>query len=168
VFWFFLCISLTMLQMWQVANVAHGAGAIFGGLLGWCVVARSSKMRITSRVLFAVVLASVVLAAAVGRPYVNFSGIVADESGYLGYRALKDGDANQAVEYLETAVRLKPQDSGNWFNLGVAYYRLQRLDDAVAAYQRAIELSPDNADFKKALIQLKAYAADARRRSEGV
>ncbi len=32
--WFFLCIVLTALDVWQVANVAHGAGWLFGVLLG--------------------------------------------------------------------------------------------------------------------------------------
>lgn len=32
--WFFLCILLTMMKVWNVANTAHGAGFIFGYLLG--------------------------------------------------------------------------------------------------------------------------------------
>jgi len=32
--WFFLCVVLTVLDVWQVGNVAHLTGAITGGLVG--------------------------------------------------------------------------------------------------------------------------------------
>jgi membrane associated rhomboid family serine protease len=32
--WFFLCLVLTMAGVWNIANVAHGAGALFGILIG--------------------------------------------------------------------------------------------------------------------------------------
>lgn len=35
--WFFLCIFLTAIDAWNVANVAHGAGFVFGYLLGQSV-----------------------------------------------------------------------------------------------------------------------------------
>lgn len=36
VIWFFLCIALTEAGVWNVANVAHGAGFVFGALCGLC------------------------------------------------------------------------------------------------------------------------------------
>ncbi|MBL7040079.1 MAG: rhomboid family intramembrane serine protease [Pirellulaceae bacterium] len=162
VFWFFLCIALTITGAWQVGNVAHGAGALLGGLLGYCVVARTSNARHASRLLLVGVFASIALAASVGRPYLNLTGIVADEYAYLGYRALEDGNATRAVRFLEQAVEKQQGASENWYNLGVAYYRCSRFDDAIKAYERAIELSPDNETYMTALTDLKKYIAAPR------
>ena len=36
-------------------------------------------------------------------------------------------------------------------NLGVVYYHLERLDDAIAQYQKAIKLAPKDADIRSNL-----------------
>lgn len=159
VFWFLLCVALTVADVWHVANVAHGAGAVFGGVLGWCVVARSLQMRLASRLLLLGLLVSVVLASSISRPYVNFTGIVANEYAYLGYRALEDGDPKRAVRFLAHAVEVEPDDGATWFNLGIAYYRSDRFTDAVAACERAIQLSPNNDEYKNTLAELRAFMA---------
>jgi membrane associated rhomboid family serine protease len=40
VFWFFLCIGLTYMGWWNVANTAHGAGAVLGWLFGRAYLSR--------------------------------------------------------------------------------------------------------------------------------
>lgn len=40
VVWFFLCIALTYARVWSIANVAHGAGAVLGWLIGRAALAR--------------------------------------------------------------------------------------------------------------------------------
>jgi membrane associated rhomboid family serine protease len=41
--WFFLCVILTALDVWQVGNVAHLIGAVTGGLVGLGLNARSRR-----------------------------------------------------------------------------------------------------------------------------
>jgi GlpG protein len=164
VVWFLLCIALTLADVWQVGNVAHGAGAVLGCVLGWCVVARTSDTRTASRLLLFGVFTTVVLVASLGRPYLNWTGIVAEENAHLGYQALKDGNAERAVEYLEKAVEAKPDESVSWFNLGIAYSRCERFDDAIRTYERASELSPSDEGYVSALSELKTHVAARRPR----
>ena len=164
VVWFLLCIALTLADVWQVGNVAHGAGAVLGCVLGWCVVARTSDTRTASRLLLFGVFTTVVLVASLGRPYFNRTGIVAEENAHLGYQALKEGNAERAVEYLEKAVEAKPDESVNWFNLGIAYSRCERFDDAIRTYELASELSPSDEGYVRALSELKTYVAARRPR----
>ena len=44
--WFVLCIVLTMAGMWNVGNVAHGAGFVLGALLAWAIAARGLVPRL--------------------------------------------------------------------------------------------------------------------------
>jgi membrane associated rhomboid family serine protease len=71
--WFFLCIILTITGTWHVGNVAHGAGALLGLLLGCAVAPRSGQERVQ---FIALLVASVLLigiCGTVARPYVNFA-----------------------------------------------------------------------------------------------
>ena len=66
--WFFLCIVLTETGAMNVANVAHGAGAVSGILLAWTVGAR--RRWIPASALAALIL-STLAAATWARPIVN-------------------------------------------------------------------------------------------------
>jgi membrane associated rhomboid family serine protease len=57
VFWFFLCIGLTYLDVVRIANVAHGAGAVVGWLFGRAVLARRQVLAMTNVVLLCAALA---------------------------------------------------------------------------------------------------------------
>ncbi len=54
------------------------------------------------------------------------------------------GDHARAAELVEAAVRLRPDWSDAWNNLGNHYEGLGRRDAAVAAFDRALQLQPDN------------------------
>lgn len=60
-----------------------------------------------------------------------------------GERLIEAGDYADAVVQLETAVRLLPAEARAYNHLGLAYHGAGRLDDAVAAYQRALLLDRD-------------------------
>lgn len=47
---------------------------------------------------------------------------------------------------LETRVRQQPEESGSWAQLGELYLRLQRPQDAAAAFARLTALEPDDPD----------------------
>ncbi len=71
VVWFFLCIALTMAGVWRIANVAHGAGFVFGGLLAWTIVAPNVRARVQRSAILAALLMLCLFGASIGRPYVK-------------------------------------------------------------------------------------------------
>jgi membrane associated rhomboid family serine protease/Tfp pilus assembly protein PilF len=156
--WFFLCIALTVADVWSVGNVAHGAGAAFGFLLGWCVVARRWRPVVAGVVGLLVVV--IWLAASVGRPYVNLSRHLGAELAYLGYQDLEAGHNERALELYRQAVEQDDQQADWWFNLGVACQRLQRDEEASDAYQRAYDLKPRKVEFRQHLVEWKTHHAD--------
>jgi Flp pilus assembly protein TadD len=62
------------------------------------------------------------------------------------------GQVVPAIEDLREAIRLDPEYSQAWFNLGVAYDRLGRTGDAAACYREALRIRPG---FEKAQRALK-------------
>lgn len=151
--WFFICILLTVTSVYPVGNIAHGAGAVLGALLGLAVSAR--------RVRGAAVALAVLLPLAVGgaalyaRPYINLTKERGWELSRLGYLALEKDRDRDAVRHLEAAVRVDESLETAWYNLGLAHQRLGRPREAADAYRRALELDPRNEDFREALKQVE-------------
>ena len=69
----------------------------------------------------------------------------AEANARLGKMLLYLGDVDAAAEPIFTALRLNPQQSDANATLGL-YYWLTRQEGIGAAYRRAIELNPNNAD----------------------
>src|SRR5262249_37978003 len=97
--WFFLCIFLTYTGVLPVGNVAHGMGALLGGLLGFCIVAQGSKRQLAMAALGLVIAADVSLAT-FGRRYVNLDPNRSQMLAYLGYENILDHDYMEAIENL--------------------------------------------------------------------
>ena len=55
---------------------------------------------------------------------------------------------NEAVFRWKQVIDVDPENSKAYNNLGVAYEALGNTDEAVAAYQRATELEPDNKYYR--------------------
>lgn len=68
--WFFLCIVLTWLDVWRIANVAHGVGAITGVMLGQAVGV-DPRRRIPWIAGLVIMTAWIYVMATWGRPYVH-------------------------------------------------------------------------------------------------
>jgi tetratricopeptide (TPR) repeat protein len=84
-----------------------------------------------------------------------------DASGLHAWYAmllLDRGESFEAIVQGERAVQLDPASAGAQSVLGQAYYRAERLDDAVAAWERAQELGP-NEEVAKLLAKAKREAA---------
>jgi tetratricopeptide (TPR) repeat protein len=76
-----------------------------------------------------------------------------------GYAALEDRQYDRAVVALKRAVVLNESDAASWYSLGVALERSGRIVDAIAAYQRALELNPKWAPCRGALANCRKRLA---------
>lgn len=66
------------------------------------------------------------------------------EQGYQeGYDAYVDGDNEAAAEALARVVKYDDQNADAWYYLGRAYHKLERNDEAIAAYTKVVELVPN-------------------------
>ncbi len=68
--WFVLCIFLTIFNLMPIANVAHGAGALAGAMIGWAVTSEKSKRPLHIAAIVALTVITF-LGATIARPYVN-------------------------------------------------------------------------------------------------
>ncbi len=147
--WFVICIITTITHTFVVANVAHGAGAVLGALIGFAITLPSRRLPI------AATIAAIVLfglwGATLGRPTINLSGKIGFEEGRWGYDALLANKNQEAARWLRDAVKLQPKESSYWFDLGIAYHRMGNMPAAMAAYQRAHELDPNNQTYSHAV-----------------
>ncbi|HYD69883.1 tetratricopeptide repeat protein [Azospirillum sp.] len=73
---------------------------------------------------------------------------------------LASGQAERALPPLKEAAGMAPQDWRVAETLGIAYDRLERWDEAAAAYRRALELSPGNPVVLNDLGLSRAMAGD--------
>jgi Flp pilus assembly protein TadD len=84
------------------------------------------------------------------------TGLQAVQLDRQGQAALDRGDPAQAVRDLEHAASLAPAVSGIQNNLGIAYERAGRRDDAERAYERAVALDCRNDKAQSNLQALRA------------
>lgn len=140
--WFFLCIAFTYFNVMPVANVAHGVGALLGGLIGLLFSPFAGKRRAGTAGLIAA-LALIGVLSTVGRPYVNLGSQRGWELAYDGTNALEAGDLERAERLLLEALERDPSQAWAWFNLGIVYGRTQRYTESERAFQRAEELNPE-------------------------
>jgi Flp pilus assembly protein TadD len=84
------------------------------------------------------------------------TGLEAVRLDRQGRAALDRGDSAQAVRDLEQAASLAPAVSGIQNNLGIAYERAGRRDDAERAYERAVALDCRNDKAHSNLEALRA------------
>lgn len=71
----------------------------------------------------------------------------------LAANAFSTDDYEAAATYCGKLVEYSPAQFERWFNLGVAYHRIQRFNEATEAYQEALRLRPD---AKQAYVNLGA------------
>jgi|SRR5215472_8456770 len=146
--WLFICTLATVTHVFKVANVAHAAGTVFGFLLGYAIVLPAR------RILFVGGLATLTLfgfcGATFARPFINLSSQGGYEEGKWGYDALIANRNKEAVRWFCDAVKYQPKIPSFWFDLGIAYQRLNDQRAASSAYQRAYELEPSNPEYAQA------------------
>jgi membrane associated rhomboid family serine protease len=148
VVWFFLCIFTTATKMFQVANIAHGVGAVLGILIGFALT-RPEQRNIAIAAVVAIVGFGL-WGSTLGRPKINLSD-AGYEEGRWGYEALMADHNKDALRWLQDAVQYQPKSSAYWYNLGIARERVGDMTGAQTAYHRAHDLEPANAEYSEAL-----------------
>jgi membrane associated rhomboid family serine protease len=151
--WFFFCIAATVLDLLPVGNVAHGMGALLGVLLG-LVVGSRERRRIKPTLLLSATLVMCLVGATVGRPLINLSSGAGTDAAFLGYHALDGHRDEEAIWFCREAVRMRPRRADWWFNLGVAYQRTTRFDDAQKAYEIATHLEPSSLKYRVQFLRM--------------
>jgi membrane associated rhomboid family serine protease len=149
VVWFFLCVFTTVTGAYVVGNFAHGAGAVIGILIG-CAIAFPAKRLAAEAAIAAIVLLGV-WGSTFGLGTVNLTGKIAYEEGKTGYDALLANRNEEAIRWFRGATKHQPKTPEFWFDLGIAYHRQGNIPAAMAAYQRAHDLDPNNVTYSKAL-----------------
>lgn len=148
--WFFLCIALTVTHVWAIANVAHGAGAVLGGLLGLALARpRAGREALTwAKPVLAAAFAMCLLGATSLRPRINQSKAGGAGSAHVGYEALVAGKYDEAVTRFDLATRESPGVADYWYDYGIALWHVGRVKEATSAFDRASALEPGNQEFQ--------------------
>jgi membrane associated rhomboid family serine protease len=142
--WFFFCIFATVTHIWPVANVAHGAGAVLGVLVGIAITGSGRQFAVGG---IAAIFLLGLWGSTLGRPYVNLSGRAGYEEGQWGYAALQTNHNQEAVRWFRDATRRQPRIPEMWYDLGIAYQRMGEQTLARGAFRRAHELEPTNPTY---------------------
>jgi membrane associated rhomboid family serine protease len=149
VVWFFFCIATTVMHVFSVGNVAHGAGAVLGILTAVAITQPRRRMRASTSI--ATILLFGLWGSTLGRPRINLSGRAGYEEAKWGYDALVEKRDLEAVRWLGDAVAYQPKLPICWFDLGIAYQRLGNKTPAQIAYQTAHQLDPNEPKYSEAL-----------------
>ena len=81
---------------------------------------------------------------------------------YLGYVEEQNKNFNKAVEYLEDAIKLNPNDKQVWSALGMNCLYADKFERAIEAFEQADKLNPNNTDiytgWGMTYMRMKKYA----------
>ena len=80
----------------------------------------------------------------------------------LGFAYLNMEKFPLAVQHFQKAVELQPGYVTGWNNLGDAFERSSKQDDALKAYEEALSYSPDNKIARQRFDALRLQAAPSR------
>jgi GlpG protein len=70
---------------------------------------------------------------------------------WLAYRHQCAGENEASAELYREALVLDERNANNWFNLAIACQRLGHREAATNAFEKAVALAPDEAEFRAAL-----------------
>jgi tetratricopeptide (TPR) repeat protein len=82
----------------------------------------------------------------------------------LGFALDRSGAHHRAIEVLERATRLQPDDFLAWHYLGEANQAIERYEAAIAAYEHELTIRPRSREVRRRVQVFRAYLAtrDAR------
>lgn len=149
VVWFFVCIAATVSNVWPIANVAHGVGALLGAATAYALTA-TPRRRAWASLAIALFLACTWLAGGPARERVNFGAGIDHELQQRAYRALAADDFEAARRFSERALERSERDTLSWRYLSNARAGLEDYDGAAEAMSRAFDLAPDDRQIREA------------------
>src|SRR5262245_29148851 len=97
-------------------------------------------------------------AARVMRGYLSRHEGTASDLVQLGVALAQWGEGLAAIPPLEQAVAMEPNNAAAHFNLGQVYRQGGRQREALAAFERALQLRPDYPAAARAAAELRAAA----------
>jgi CubicO group peptidase (beta-lactamase class C family)/Tfp pilus assembly protein PilF len=77
----------------------------------------------------------------------------------IGYRLMRGDLGERALELFEFNTRMFPESWSTWDSLSEAHLGLGKTEEALRAYQRSLELNPDNARARERFRQASIKAA---------
>ncbi len=81
---------------------------------------------------------------------------------FLGRKAYQDGDLARGLEFLKQSVALAPDYPDSQFELGNVYFEMERWKEAIACYEKAVQLKPDLAEAYYRLFRTYRRAGEPR------
>ena len=81
-------------------------------------------------------------------------------------RAVKGGDYRKAISLLQQVVASDARNADAWNYLGFSNRKLKRLDEALAAYQKALAIDPDHRGANEYLGELYLDMGDLPKAKE--
>jgi membrane associated rhomboid family serine protease len=156
VVWFFICVLLTVANVMQVGNIAHGAGAVLGILTGFAITMPERRATVVTSI--GLILAFGFWASSVGRPKVNFSAYGGYEECKAGDDAMRAQHYDEALKWLQIAVTYRKPQMACLTDLGFTYQELNRGDQALAAYQKSAAMGDAESAYYVAALYEKGHA----------
>ncbi len=77
------------------------------------------------------------------------------EVNAVGYALMRNQNAEQALEIFELNTRVFPDASNTWDSLGEAHMTLGNNDEAIRAYEKSLELDPDNTNARAMISRIR-------------
>jgi membrane associated rhomboid family serine protease len=155
--WFFFCIALTVTKIMPIGNVAHGAGALIGAILGIAVVHPGTRKACTAGIASLLIISAI--GASVGRPYVNLAGAADEEHFCEGHAALQKKDYMKAREHFRQGVAVNPNNAYAWANLGLCEAVCENFPASNTALNRVGANGKPDPALAKFIAETRLYAA---------
>ena len=138
----------------SISVIALAAAALVTGIRRWTSLKGSAE--IVACVALAIPLAA--LTSAQSRQYVNAetlyrTTLARNPSSWMAHNNLaviklhgSPADVDEAIAHIRESLRLYPEHAEAHNNLGLAYQRMNRFEDALREHAEAVRLQPDYAD----------------------
>ena len=84
----------------------------------------------------------------------------AAESYNAGMAAIEQGDLEGAIGHFQSSIELDPGSAASYQGLANAYYSAERYEEAISAYDKLLEIEP-NEELKQWVDQLRASLSPA-------
>jgi tetratricopeptide (TPR) repeat protein len=78
----------------------------------------------------------------------------------IGEMSVRKGDFAEALAFLEKAMKGLPGNSDGWALLGRSYHAVRRYDEAAEAFGKAVELAPQNLNYRSTYGLILGQAGD--------